>query len=250
MKTETPKARAAPAPKDAAALDAPAQSDSGSAGNPRLRRRDKEQQARRQLLLAAARRLLRKGGAQAVTMRAVADEGGVSTTVVYGFFSDKAALISQAVDGDLKRFARPLQQAVNAACSPADALQRVAQAYVAFGMAHPQSYRLMFMEPRPASAVEDSSIEFGNPSEDAYALARVLVEGLLEGQAVVAEERSIEMAAQMFWEMVHGITSLRISSGDDPWFHRLPIGEHVERMVRVFIAGLLYDIGAAHHATG
>ena len=249
MKTDIPaKARAASPSKEAAAPDAPAQSDPSSAGNPRLRRRDKEQQARRQLLLAVARRLLRKGGAQAVTMRAVADEVGVSTTVVYGFFSDKAALISQAVDGDLKRFARHLQQAVNEACSAADALQRVAQAYVAFGMAHPQSYRLMFMEPRPASAVEDSSIEFGNPSEDAYALARALVEGLLQGQDAPAQERTIEMAAQMFWEMVHGITSLRISSGDDPWFHRLPIVEHVEQMVRVFIAGLLHDIGAAHKA--
>lgn len=248
MKTETPQARAAPPPQDAATPDAPAPSDAGHAGHPRPRRRDKEQQARRQLLLAAARRLLRKGGAQAVTMRAVADDVGVSTTVVYGFFSDKAALISQAVDGDLKRFARHLQQAVNAACSPADALQRVAQAYVGFGLAHPQSYRLMFMEPRPVSAVEDSSIEFGNPSEDAYALARVLVERLLSGEAGPANDGTIEMAAQMFWEMLHGITSLRISSGDDPWFHRLPIVEHVEHMVRVFIAGLLHDMGAAHQA--
>ncbi len=245
MKTETAKALSAPLPKEAAELGAPAPSGRGSAANPRLHRREKEQQARRQLLLAAARRLLRKGGAQAVTLRAVADEVGVSTTVVYGFFHDKAALIAQAVDGDLKRFARHLQQAVSEASSPANALQRVAQAYVAFGLGHPQSYRLMFMEPRPASAIEDSSIEFGNPSEDAYALARALVESLLAAEAEIADESTIEMAAQMFWEMLHGITSLRISSGGDPWFHRLPVADHAARMVRVFVAGLLQDVRTA-----
>ncbi|MGP1629603.1 MAG: TetR/AcrR family transcriptional regulator [Giesbergeria sp.] len=239
MKTDSPKGRAAQLSKEAAPAVA-ATSVLPARGRPSLR--DKEQQARRQLLLSAARRLLRKGGAAAVTMRAVADEVGVSTTVVYGFFSDKAALIAQAVDGDLKRFARHLERAVSEADSPADALHRVAQAYVAFGMAHPQSYRVMFMEPRPASAVEDSSIEFGNPSEDAYALARALVDGLLATEAVSADETTVEMAAQMFWEMVHGITSLRISSGDDPWFHRLPVVDHVARMVRVFIGGLLQDI--------
>ena len=75
-----------------------------------------------------------------------------------------------------------------------------------------------------------------------------MVEGLLAGQAVPIDELTIEMAAQMFWEMVHGITSLRISSGDDPWFHRLPVVEHVERMVRIFIAGLLHDIGSSASA--
>lgn len=213
-----------------------------------LSRRDKERQARRQSLLVAARRLLRNGGARAVTLRAVADDVGVSTTVVYSFFADKAALIAQAVDGDLKRFARHLQQAMGAAGSASEALQRVAQAYVAFGIAHAQAYRLMFMEPRPASAVEDSSIEFGNPAQDAYALARALVTGLFAEHGVAASEAAIDTAAQMLWEMLHGITSLRISSGDDPWFHRLPVTTHVERMVSVFTTGLLRHEAASHSA--
>ena len=60
---------------------------------------------------------------------------GVSTTVVDGFFQDKATLITQAVDGDLKRFAHHLERAVQEACSPADSLLRVAVAYVTFGTA-------------------------------------------------------------------------------------------------------------------
>jgi len=207
---------------------------------PPPRRRDKELQARRRDLLAAARKLLRKGGAQAVTMRAVADLVGVSTTVVYALFPDKAALIAQAVDDDLKRFSRHLQQALAQASDARDALRQVARAYATFGVAHPQAYRLMFMEARPASPVEDSSIEFGNPNEDAYALARTLADGLLhEAGGPPPAQADIDTTAQLVWEALHGVTSLRITLGDDPWFARLPLEQHIDRMVDVLTAGLL-----------
>ena len=205
----------------------------------RPRRRDKEQQARRRDLLAAARKLLRKGGASAVTMRAVADAVGVSTTVVYALFPDKAALISQSVDDDLKRLSRHLQQAMAKASDPRDALRRVAHTYVTFGVTHPQAYQLMFMEPRPASAIADSSIEFGNPEEDPYALGRALAANLLrQPGAEPPAQADIDTAAQLLWEALHGVTSLRITLGDDPWFERLPLEQHIDRMVDVLAAGL------------
>ncbi|MDO5693172.1 MAG: TetR/AcrR family transcriptional regulator [Pseudomonadota bacterium] len=210
----------------------------GDHASARKRGRDKEQ-SRRHDMLAATRKLLRRGGVPAVTMRAVAHAVGVSTTVVYALFPDKAALIAQAVDGDLKRFSRHLQQALAGGEDARDAVRRVAHAYVAFGVAHPQSYRLMFMEPRPASAIDASSIEFGNPAEDAYALARMLAERVLaatDGQAPM--QARIDTAAQLLWEALHGVTSLRISLGDDPWFERLPLRAHVDRMVDVLLAGL------------
>lgn len=207
---------------------------------PRASRRDKEMQARRRDLLAAARKLLRKGGAQAVTMRAVADLVGVSTTVVYALFPDKAALIAQAVDDDLKRFARHLQQAQAQAGDARDTLRKVARAYAAFGVAHPQVYRLMFMEARPASPVEDSSIEFGNANEDAYALVRTLADSLLrEAGGPPPAQTDIETTAQLVWEALHGVTSLRITLGDDPWFARLPLEQHIDRMVDILAAGVL-----------
>jgi len=206
---------------------------------------DKEQRARRRDLLAAARKLLRKGGADAVTMRAVAEVVGVSTTVVYALFPDKAALIAQAVDDDLKRFSRHLQQALAEAGDAADALRRMAQAYTAFGVDHPQAYRLMFMQPRPASAVQDSSIEFGNPNEDAYALARTLAAGLLlQAGARSPAPAQVETTAQLIWEAVHGATSLRITLGDDPWFERLPLAQHIDQLVDMLLAGIAAAVRA------
>ena len=102
------------------------------------------------------------------------------------------------------------------------------------------------MEPRPASAVQDSSIEFGNPSEDAYALARGLAQALLlELSASEPSSQEIDTTAQLLWEMLHGIASLRITLEDDPWFERLPLAQHVERMVQVMVAGIASSRPAA-----
>ncbi|MBN9365455.1 MAG: hypothetical protein J0H59_00310, partial [Comamonadaceae bacterium] len=49
----------------------------------------------------------------------------------YALFPDKAALIAQAVDDDLKRFSRHLQQALAQASGARDALRQVARAYAA-----------------------------------------------------------------------------------------------------------------------
>lgn len=40
------------------------------------------------------------------------------------------------------------------------------------------------------------------------------------------------------WEALHGVTSLRITLGDDPWFARLPLEQHIDRMVDIFVAGV------------
>jgi AcrR family transcriptional regulator len=213
----------------------------GAPAAPRKRARPgaTELQTRRRDLLAATRKLLSKGGTTTVTMRAVADMVGMSTTVVYAMFPDKAALIAHALDDDLKRFSRHLQQALHGAGDARDALMRVAQAYVAFGVAHPQSYRLMFMEPRPAMPVADMAGEHGNPRQQAYDLACGVAAGLLRELADgTPAPGAVDATAQLLWEALHGITSLRITLEADPWFERIPTTENVQRMVQVLLAGL------------
>lgn len=208
---------------------------------PRKRARPEplELQARQRDLLAAARKLLRKGGAKAVTMRAVADMVGMSTTVVYALFPDKAALIAHALDDDLKRLARHLQQAQQGAQDPYDALERVAQAYVAFGVTHPQSYRLMFMDPRPAIPQEDMAGERDNPRQRAYTLAYTLAANLLRQQTGAEPAvQTVDAAAQLLWQTLHGITTLRITLDAEPWFTRIPAADNVHHMVQVLVTGL------------
>lgn len=59
---------------------------------------------RRSALLDAAGQLLERGGLDAVTMVAVADEAGISRTLVYKFFPDLEQLLTAYFDDRTKRY--------------------------------------------------------------------------------------------------------------------------------------------------
>lgn len=200
--------------------------------------RGRELQQRRGAILSAVRGLIRKGGAKAVTMRAVADAVGASTTLVYSLFPDKASLISHALERDFKQLSQRLLAAAGPSGSAADRLRRVACAYAQHGLAHPLQYRLLFMEPRPLTTIERSGIEYGNLSEDAYALVCGLVTAMAAEQGLDLPRQEIQTVAQIVWEGVHGMVALRLNMEDDPWFERRPVPEHTDILVDVLMQGI------------
>jgi len=200
--------------------------------------RDRELQRRRSAMLSAVRTLIRKGGVQAVTMRSVADAIGASTTMVYSLFPDKAALISHALERDFVQLSRRLLDAAGTSGTAAERLRRVSHAYASHALEHPLQYRLLFMEQRPLTTIENSGIEYGNLSEDAYALLCGLVQALASEQGRDLSAQEIQTAAQIIWEGVHGTVALRLSTDKDPWFQRLALDAHLDILLDVLLAGV------------
>ena len=189
-------------------------------------------------MLSAVRTLIRKGGVQAVTMRSVADAIGASTTMVYSLFPDKAALISHALERDFVQLSRRLLDAAGTSGTAAERLRRVSHAYASHALEHPLQYRLLFMEQRPLTTIENSGIEYGNLSEDAYALLCGLVQALASEQGRDLSAQEIQTAAQIIWEGVHGTVALRLSTDKDPWFQRLALDAHLDILLDVLLAGV------------
>lgn len=217
----------------------PKPQDGASEPRPRSTQlRDRELQRRRTAMLSAVRTLIRKGGVQAVTMRSVADAIGASTTMVYSLFPDKAALISHALERDFVQLSRRLLNAAGTSGTAAERLRRVSHAYASHALEHPLQYRLLFMEQRPLTTIENSGIEYGNLSEDAYALLCGLVQALASEQGRDLSAQEIQTAAQIIWEGVHGTVALRLSTDKDPWFQRLALDAHLDILLDVLLDGV------------
>jgi AcrR family transcriptional regulator len=111
---------------------------SGVAGNTRGR------------IVAAAAALLTEGGREAVSTRAVSAAAGVQAPTIYRLFGDKQGLLDALATrgwatylndkADLKPTADPVQD-----------LRTGWDLYVAFGLANPALYSLMYGEPRPGA---------------------------------------------------------------------------------------------------
>lgn len=108
-------------------------------------RKNRQKQALRERILDAARRIVMREGFAALSMRKIADAIEYSPATLYLHFASRdeiaRALCAEGYAQLLETFV-PLA----AIADPAERLKALGRAYVAFGVAHPETYRLIFME--------------------------------------------------------------------------------------------------------
>src|SRR5262245_62390826 len=107
------------------------------------RRRTTAAASTRETILAAAERILSRGGEGALSIRELCDRVGVTAPTIYHHFGDKDGLVAEVVDACFAEFDRALAAAPTPS-DPVAALAWVGERYVAYGVAHPAHYRLLF----------------------------------------------------------------------------------------------------------
>jgi AcrR family transcriptional regulator len=108
-------------------------------------RKSRQKQALRERILDAARRIVMREGFTALSMRKIADAIEYSPATLYLHFASRDeiahALCAEGYAQLLETFV-PLADVID----PAERLKALGRAYVAFGVANPETYRLIFME--------------------------------------------------------------------------------------------------------
>lgn len=203
-------------------------------------RRERERQEVKEKILEAARELFASEGYEAVTMRKIADRIEYSPTAIYLHFKDKEAVLRELCEVDFLTLAQEFG-AIAEIADPVERLRASGLAYSAFGVSHPNHYRLMFMTPHPHAADDELCIEKGNPDEDAYAfLLGTIAEALAAGR-FRAEITDPELVAQTMWAAIHGVVSLQITKADDPWCEWKPLDDRTGVMMDILLRGLLRE---------
>jgi AcrR family transcriptional regulator len=165
---------------------------------------DDEIRAFRERAVAAATRLFAERGYDAVSMRAVAGELGVSAMTPYRYFANKDELFAAVKAAGFQRFA-DRQEAAATAADPARRLRELRAAYLRFGIDEPEAYRIMF--------------ELGQGSTEAYpeleaeqkrALSFLLstVSELIDAGVMHGDPLTV---AHHLWAQVHGLVSLHLA---------------------------------------
>lgn len=201
---------------------------------------DREEHNRqvRQKTLDAARALLLAEGVDGFSMRKLAARIGYTATGIYHHFADKQEVLRALLDADFKAFRTAIGR-IGRVDDPIERIQRIGLEYVNFAEKHPDHYRLVFMTP-PATHME-GALKRGDPSEDAYAFfSKSVAEGLAAGR-FRSEFKDVDELAQIIWAGVHGLVSLHIAKGNDPWVPWRPLKPTFRRMSDALFRGLLAD---------
>ena len=111
-------------------------------------RRERQRLEMRSKILTAARELFVEHGYDAVTMRKIAEKIEYTPTAIYFHFKDKEALTRALCAEDFQAFNetfRPLAKIKD----PVERVAKTGEAYIRFGIDHPNHYRWIFMTPHP-----------------------------------------------------------------------------------------------------
>jgi AcrR family transcriptional regulator len=207
-------------------------------GSP-LERRERAKAELRTKILDAARELFISEGYDAVTMRKVAEKVEYSPTAIYLHFADKDALIRDLCLHDFAAFAGRFAEAA-AIADPIERLQRAGDVYVAFGLTHPQQYRLMFMTPHPP--IEPTAQQSADPAQNAYLFLRTTIAQAIEQGLLRPEHSNADLVAQTVWAAMHGVVSLEIAKGcESGWIEWSPVAKRAGAMVDVIFAAFLKE---------
>jgi AcrR family transcriptional regulator len=179
-------------------------------------RRGEGDRLRGEILAAAEQLLVETADESAVSIRAIADRVGITAPSIYRHFADKDTLIFSVVESVFGRLDEALERAAGGADDPFDELLRKGHAYIDFGLAHPEHYRLLFMckDDRKEDHDLDGPAVAG---ADAFNHLQDTVQRILERAAPGVERPDPFAMTCAIWSGVHGITSLRISMPGFPW---------------------------------
>ncbi|HEY3694776.1 TetR/AcrR family transcriptional regulator [Phenylobacterium sp.] len=183
---------------------------------------------RRAEILDAAERIFVAEGYDGATIRRIADEVGVSSTALYMHFPDKAAILMEICERTLTQL---LDRNTELAAKPVDSVTRVRmmlEAYVRWGLQHPNAYNLVYSGPRPnADAWPEGTTELSWRCYEIY--ASVVREIAAAGRLRAG---SADAAAQVSWMAGHGLVALLTGRPNFHW-------EPTEELIAVSLDGLM-----------
>jgi len=177
-------------------------------------------------LCACASRLFAENGIEAVTMRSLAAELGVSPMTPYRYFQNKEEIFCAVRTAAFERFGRHLATAVAGIDHPLERFRALCRGYVAFALERPQDYRVMFQldQPGEQSAIEIDGMSCWSVLHET--IERAVAQGLLVGDPLDI--------AHVAWFNVHGAVTLHLAG-------KLNMGrsldEVIERARELLISG-------------
>ncbi|WP_237102516.1 TetR/AcrR family transcriptional regulator [Nonomuraea sp. MG754425] len=111
-----------------------------------------------------ALKLMATGGPDAITLRAIAREMGMTANAIYGYFATRDELVTTLINEVYTALADAVDAAwaESSAAGPADRIRTWARAFRVWALANPEGFRLIYGDPVPGYQAPE-----GGPAPDA-----------------------------------------------------------------------------------
>lgn len=150
----------------------------------------------------------------ALSIRAIANAVGVTPPSIYLHFADRNDLVFAVCERQAEQVDRVMEEAAAEATSPWDRVRRRGLAYLRWGLANPEHYRILMMS-RP-NATPERFVD--QRLADATGLEAVADDLRLAGkEGLIAPVDDPLREAELFWIIIHGMVSMLIAKPEFPF---------------------------------
>ncbi|MEZ5985421.1 MAG: TetR/AcrR family transcriptional regulator [Hyphomonas sp.] len=140
----------------------------------------------------------------AVSLREIARNVGVSATAVYRHFPDKAALLDALCGVGGERLAEAFQEAMSEATDQRAAFREMGRAYVKFALRNPSIFRLMMTQARKSDGEHNA---LADATAKPFGMLSETLNALMPADASKTDRKIRRLQA---WSMVHGLAMLML----------------------------------------
>jgi AcrR family transcriptional regulator len=192
---------------------------------------------RREQILQVALGLFTQHGMANVTTRQIARAVGISQPSLYAHFPSAHDIAHDLCVRAFQTLHATFAAVLDAPGTPADRLERLGRAYIEFGLAHPDAYRIAFMVEelmaKPCPDPDPAMIE----GLKVFAVLRAVV-----AEVLGRDDGETDLVAQTCWASVHGLVSLLLARAEFPWADREAlIACHLRRLRDSILAPAVPD---------
>jgi AcrR family transcriptional regulator len=173
----------------------------------------KKEEFRREILVAA-RELFSCDGYGNFSMRKLARRIGYSPTTIYLYFKDKDEILFCLCEELYAELYQTILEIENENNDLLTTLRSVLLAYVSFGLANPDHYRVAFFTNPSVYGSPSEFFDNDTMSRRAYLHYRELVAAC--SAAGVLKSMDVDVLAQVLWSGVHGLVSAALHTRDFP----------------------------------
>ncbi len=202
---------------------------------------------RRAQILAVARDLFVTQGFEHASMRRIADAAGITPTAIYDHFADKEALLTAIAADFFDGLVAAMTVPADTVADPLNLLRQLMVNYVRYGLAHPNEYRLVFMNslsrfvptlghrglPCQGGEIPDDVAQKAAKAKQSFGILQTGIERLVAAGLLRGDDP--EGFADSVWAMGHGIVSLIITKGDSNF---TPIDRWIDTSIGIMMEGM------------
>ena len=177
-------------------------------------------------ILDAAYNIVKEQGWQALSMRKIANEIEYTAPIIYEYFANKAAILTELNKIGFLLLTKEMRQSRNKHEIPAAQLEAMWMAYWNFAFQKPELYQLMFGVSMNCCPGQNAS-EAEGPTN----LVLNVIRQLMDGQNI--SETEVYRRYYTFWSIIHGLISINlVDKGESEEINRLVLKDAIEGIIK------------------